>query len=59
MSELPDHRLKEIKRFFTDYKSNEHKLVTVEEIKGRDVALQVVKEAMKAYADYIRGKLFE
>eukprot|EP00775_Hariotina_reticulata_P004400 gene4400-4653_t len=51
ISELPSHRLNEIKAFFEDYKKNEHKAVRVDDILGREKALQVVEEAIQMYVD--------
>ncbi|KAK9786382.1 hypothetical protein WJX73_001923 [Symbiochloris irregularis] len=50
VSELPKHRLMEIRRFFEDYKRNEHKDVKVDEILGHEKALEIIKEAMDMYA---------
>ena len=50
-SELPPHFRKEIQNFFEDYKKLENKTVEVEEIQGRDVAIEIVK---KSLIDYIK-----
>jgi len=52
-SELPPHRLKEIQRFFLDYKVLEHKRVDVEDIRGRPDAEQVIRDAMRLYETQI------
>jgi inorganic pyrophosphatase len=49
VSELPPHRLRELRRFFVDYKALENKKVVVSEPQGRSVALQVLREAIKLY----------
>ena len=46
---LPPHILKELDRFFRDYKQLEHKKVEVEEFYGRDRALDVIATSRKAY----------
>jgi inorganic pyrophosphatase len=51
ISELPPHRLAEIKRFFMDYKSNEKKEVVVEDFLGAPDAKRVIQEAMDMYTD--------
>ncbi|CAG9460427.1 unnamed protein product [Pedinophyceae sp. YPF-701] len=58
INQLPPHRLKEIKRFFMDYKANEaNKEVAVEEFDGAETALKVVKDAMDLYAKMIVERL--
>ena len=57
ISELPEHRLKEIRRFFEDYKKNEHKDVQVDGFRGREEALISVKESMEMYGKYIIDKI--
>ena len=48
-SSLPGHLLREIRRFFQDYKVLENKHVDVDEPLGRDEALRVIHEALDAY----------
>jgi inorganic pyrophosphatase len=52
ISELPKHRLAEIKAFFEDYKKNEHKEVRVDEFLGADEARKSVEECIQAYVDH-------
>ena len=52
-AELPPHRLREIQRFFLDYKVLENKVVDVEQIRGRDWAEQVIRDAVRLYKDRI------
>jgi inorganic pyrophosphatase len=49
VSEIPSHRLRELKRFFEDYKVLENKKVLVAEPQGRSVALEVLRDAMRLY----------
>jgi inorganic pyrophosphatase len=49
ISEFPPHRLRELKRFFEDYKALENKKVLVDEPQGRSEALNVLRGAVKRY----------
>jgi inorganic pyrophosphatase len=51
ISELPEHRLKAVKRFFEDYKALENKQVKVERFMGRYDALNIIEQSVKLYAD--------
>jgi len=56
--QLPPHRLAEIKRFFEDYKKNEHKEVQVDDILGAEEARKVVVDALNMYQqEYVASKL--
>jgi len=59
VNELPRHVLREIQRFFEDYKKLEHKEVVVEDFLGREEAERTVIEAIELYArdrDQLRGE---
>jgi inorganic pyrophosphatase len=49
VSELPPHRLKEMQRFFLDYKVLEDKSVDIDQIRGRADAQKVIRDAMELY----------
>lgn len=53
VAELPPHRLRELKRFFLDYKVLENKAVNVEEVRGRADAQEVVRAAITLYRETI------
>ena len=58
INQLPSHRMKEIKRFFMDYKANEKgKEVAIEEFGGHEEALRIVRESMKMYAKMVTDQL--
>jgi inorganic pyrophosphatase len=57
VAELPPHRLKEIQRFFLDYKVLENKMVDVDRIQGRAAAEQVIRDAVQLYRDRIAPAL--
>jgi inorganic pyrophosphatase len=58
VSEIPVHRLRELQRFFQDYKTLEHKKVLVGAPQGRSAALQVLRDAIKLY-DRERERLMD
>lgn len=49
LDELPPHRMKEIQRFFEDYKMLEDKVVKVEKFFGRDEAFRVLDTSRELY----------
>ena len=49
LEDLPPHTMKEIVRFFQDYKALEHKNVTIEQLMGREEAESVIKESLELY----------
>jgi len=49
--ELPEHRLRELKRFFQDYKKLEEKEVLVQDFLGPDKARSVVAQGMARYRE--------
>ncbi len=50
ISQLPAHIFDEMSHFFTVYKNLEHKQTAVNEVMGRDQAIEIIKSAI---ADYI------
>jgi inorganic pyrophosphatase len=57
VTDLPPHRVKEIQRFFLDYKVLENKGVDVERIRGRGAAEQVIRDAARLYRDHVAPAL--
>jgi inorganic pyrophosphatase len=55
--QLPQHTLREIRRFFEDYKALEQKQVVVEDMLGPADALRVVRESLTVYRQLRRGEL--
>ena len=53
ISELSAHRLKELERFFLDYKVLEHKAVSVGGMQGRAEAERVIRDAVRLYREKI------
>ena len=52
-SELPEHRLEELRSFFEDYKKLEDKEVNVEDFADADEAMDAIRHAMKLYQEEI------
>jgi inorganic pyrophosphatase len=53
IAELPPHRLRELERFFVDYKALENKLVNVQDLHGRAEAERAVHDAARLYRERI------
>ena len=51
LEDLPPHAMKEIARFFKDYKELENKTVNVEQLKGREFAYQIIRESIELYKE--------
>ena len=56
ISELPPHRVRELERFFLDYKVLEHKAVSVGGMRGRTDAEQMIREAAQLYREKIKPR---
>lgn len=51
ISELPAHIFDEMKHFFTVYKALEGRETAVDEVMGRDKAVEIIKKSIIAYKD--------
>ena len=56
-SQLPPHVLRQVRRFFEDYKVLEHKQVVVEEMLGPADAVTIIADALELYRKLRRGEL--
>ncbi len=54
ISALPPHIMRELQRFFEDYKKLEHKEVVIDNLRGRLDAINTIKEAIELYNKEIR-----
>jgi inorganic pyrophosphatase len=55
-AQLPQHVMREVTRFFQDYKALEQKQVVVEDLLGPHDALEIIREALDGYRKLRRGK---
>src|SRR3954466_3878837 len=55
--QLPQHTVREIQRFFQDYKVLEHKKVEVDDILGPAEAAAILRDALDLYRRLRRGEL--
>ena len=56
-SQLPGHVLRQVQRFFQDYKVLEHKQVVIEDLLGPEDALRIIRESLELYRQLRRGEL--
>ena len=57
--QLPGHVLRQVKRFFEDYKVLEHKQVVVEDLLGPEEAVKIIREALELYRKLRRGEILK
>lgn len=57
LDDLPEHKLREIQRFFEDYKALENKEVVVEGMQEREEALKILADSLVMYRKLRRGEL--
>jgi len=55
--QLPQHLLRELKRFFQDYKTLENKQVIIEDLLGPSEAVTIIRDALEMYRRLRRGEL--
>jgi inorganic pyrophosphatase len=55
--QLPEHTLKEVKRFFQDYKVLENKQVVIDDFMGPSDATRIIVDALDLYRKLRRGEL--
>ena len=58
-AQITVHTLREIRRFFEDYKTLEHKQVIVEDMLGVQDAIRIIRESLDLYRRLRRGELRE
>ena len=51
IDQLPKHIFDEMRHFFTVYKNLENKDTAVDEVKGREAAIEVIKTAIDSYVE--------
>ena len=57
ISDVPQHVMDEIKHFFSVYKTLENKSTAIDEVKGRDEAIRIISDCIKAYHNLIEPKI--
>jgi inorganic pyrophosphatase len=55
--QLPPHVLRQLRRFFEDYKVLEHKQAIVEDLLGPVEALRIISDALELYRKLRRGEI--
>jgi inorganic pyrophosphatase len=53
-AQLPPHVLRQLRRFFEDYKTLEHKQVVIEDLLGPEDAFRIIREALEMYRELRR-----
>ena len=55
--QLPSHILREVQRFFQDYKVLEHKKVVIEDLLGFVEAVSIIRDVLELYRKLRRGEV--
>ena len=53
-AQLPPHVMRQLRRFFEDYKTLEHKQVVIEDLLGPEDAFRIIREGMEMYRELRR-----
>ncbi len=56
IDDLPAHWIKELRNFFEGYKKLENKKVEVEEFQNRETAMNIIKQSIEDYKEYVANK---
>ena len=56
-NQLPAHVLRQVRRFFEDYKVLEQKQVNVEDMLGPADAIKIIRDSLELYRRLRRGEL--
>jgi inorganic pyrophosphatase len=57
IDQLPAHVMRQMRRFFEDYKVLENKSVVVDDLRGADAAIPIIVDALDLYRKLRRGEL--
>ncbi len=56
ITDLPNHIFEEMRHFFEVYKTLENKHTAVNEVSGREVAINIIKTAIESYNEHFNKK---
>jgi inorganic pyrophosphatase len=56
-NQLPAHVVRQVQRFFQDYKVLEQKIVVIEDLLGPPEAVSIIRESLELYRKLRRGEL--
>ena len=56
-AQLPRHVLRQVRRFFEEYKALEQKMVVVDDLLGPEAAVQIIADGLALYRRLRRGEL--